>query len=305
MPPTIYNFRKGLEMTPYEILTGNKPNVSYFKVFGCKCYVLIKDARLSKFDTKAQEGIFVGYATDSHAYRVFNKSNGRVVETCDVTFDEDDISLKGRSASCEKGDTIPPKAIERMSVGFYRPQELPPLSTEEGPSSTQVEPSTPQGQASCIEEPNASQALPQDQRQQQQPQVHQQPPPSDQGHVTSTSPDLSGTTALDTTYPMNPESPGAHDDDDSLNNNNDGQGEDLNHDEDQEASQAPILEANTRRKDATTRNLRLKSHSLKNILDDLKSKLSTLRQLANFCEHHAFVSMVEPLKVDDALGDPD
>jgi transposase InsO family protein len=27
-------FCKGLEKTPYEILTGNKPNVSYFKVFG-------------------------------------------------------------------------------------------------------------------------------------------------------------------------------------------------------------------------------------------------------------------------------
>jgi transposase InsO family protein len=31
---------KFLKKTPYEILTGNKPNVSYFKVFGSKCYVL-------------------------------------------------------------------------------------------------------------------------------------------------------------------------------------------------------------------------------------------------------------------------
>jgi transposase InsO family protein len=31
---------KLLKKTPYEILTGNKPNVSYFKVFGSKCYVL-------------------------------------------------------------------------------------------------------------------------------------------------------------------------------------------------------------------------------------------------------------------------
>ncbi|KAK1632201.1 hypothetical protein QYE76_006516 [Lolium multiflorum] len=102
-------FRKGLEKTPYEILTGNKPNVSYFKVFGCKCYVLVKDTRLSKFDSRAQEGIFVGYATDSHAYRVFNKSNGRVVESCDVTFDEDDRSLEERSASLSGKDQVPPK----------------------------------------------------------------------------------------------------------------------------------------------------------------------------------------------------
>ena len=98
-------------------------------------------------------------ATDSHAYRVFNKSNGRVVESCDVTFDEDDRSLEERSASCEKGDAIPPDAIGRMGVGIRRPQELPSMSTGEGPSSTQVEPSTPQGQASSIDHTSASQPL--------------------------------------------------------------------------------------------------------------------------------------------------
>jgi hypothetical protein len=31
---------KLLKKTSYELLTGNKPNVSYFRVFGSKCYVL-------------------------------------------------------------------------------------------------------------------------------------------------------------------------------------------------------------------------------------------------------------------------
>ena len=53
-------FRKALKKTPYEILTGNKPNVSYFHVFGCKCFYLIKGVRLSKFQAKTLEGIFVG-----------------------------------------------------------------------------------------------------------------------------------------------------------------------------------------------------------------------------------------------------
>jgi hypothetical protein len=147
-----------------------------------------------------------------------------------VTFDEEDISLEERNASCEKGDPIPPEEIERMGVGFCRPQDLPPFSTGEGPSSTQVKPSTPQGQASFVEETNASQPLPQDQHQ-RRPQVCQQPPPSDQDQATSSSPDLSGTTSPDTIDLMNPKSPDAHDDDNYLNNNNEGQGEDLNHDE--------------------------------------------------------------------------
>jgi hypothetical protein len=79
----------------------------------------------------------------------------------------------------------------------------------------------------------------------------------------------------------------------------------MNRDEDQEASQVPIIEANTRLEDKTSKHLRLKSHSLQNILGDLQSKVSTRRQLENFCEHHAFVSMVEPSKVFEALEDPD
>ena len=35
-------FRKKLDKTAYELLTGNKLNVSYFRVFGCKCLYLRK-----------------------------------------------------------------------------------------------------------------------------------------------------------------------------------------------------------------------------------------------------------------------
>ena len=45
-------FRKGLNKTPYEILTGNKPNVSYFSVFGCKCFYLIKGFGFQSFKQK-------------------------------------------------------------------------------------------------------------------------------------------------------------------------------------------------------------------------------------------------------------
>jgi hypothetical protein len=38
-----------LKKTSYELLTGNKPNVSYFHVFGSKCYILVKKGRHSKF----------------------------------------------------------------------------------------------------------------------------------------------------------------------------------------------------------------------------------------------------------------
>jgi hypothetical protein len=66
--------RKGLNMTPYEILTRSKPNISYYRVFDYMCFFQRKGVRLGKFDPKAIEGIFVGYAAESNTFRVFNKS---------------------------------------------------------------------------------------------------------------------------------------------------------------------------------------------------------------------------------------
>jgi transposase InsO family protein len=59
-----------LEKTPYELLNGRKPNIAYFRVFGCKYYILKKGTRLSKFEKKCDEGFLLGYSTTSKAYRV-------------------------------------------------------------------------------------------------------------------------------------------------------------------------------------------------------------------------------------------
>jgi transposase InsO family protein len=46
---------KLLKKTPYELLTSNKPNVSYFRVFGSNCYVVQKRSKSSKFAPKVYE----------------------------------------------------------------------------------------------------------------------------------------------------------------------------------------------------------------------------------------------------------
>ena len=46
-------------------------------------------------------------------------------------------------------------------------------------------------------------------------------------------------------------------------------------------------------------------HHTDNILGSINKGVTTRKRLANFCEHHSFVSCIEPLKVDDALDDPD
>jgi hypothetical protein len=77
-----------LKKTAYELLTGNKSNVSYFHIFGRKCYILVKKGRHSKFSPKVVEGFLLGYDTNTKAYRVFNKSSGLVEVSSDIVFDE-------------------------------------------------------------------------------------------------------------------------------------------------------------------------------------------------------------------------
>ena len=51
--------------------------------------------------------------------------------------------------------------------------------------------------------------------------------------------------------------------------------------------------------------LSTKDHLMTNVLGSLRKGVSTRRQLANYCEHHVFVSCVEPHKVYEALEDLD
>jgi hypothetical protein len=72
----------------YELWKNRKPNIGYFKNFGCKCFVLNDRDNLGKFDAKSDEGIFLGYSSNSKAYRVFNKRIMVLDESMHVVFDE-------------------------------------------------------------------------------------------------------------------------------------------------------------------------------------------------------------------------
>jgi hypothetical protein len=76
-----------LKKTSYEVLTGKNPNISYFRVCGSKCFILIKTGRKSKYAPKVVEGFLLGYDSNTRAYRVFNKSTGLVEVSCDTVFD--------------------------------------------------------------------------------------------------------------------------------------------------------------------------------------------------------------------------
>ncbi|KAI3747047.1 hypothetical protein L6452_09490 [Arctium lappa] len=77
------------QKTPYELINNRTPTIKYFHVFGCKCFVFNDRESLNKFSAKADEGIFIGYSSTSAAYRVYIKKSKTVVESVNVTFDEE------------------------------------------------------------------------------------------------------------------------------------------------------------------------------------------------------------------------
>jgi hypothetical protein len=128
-----------LKKTSYELLTGNKPNVSHFHVFGSKCYILVKKGMNSKFAPKVVEGFLLGYDSNSKAYRVFNKSLGLVEVSSDVVFDETNGSPREEVDLDDiDEDEVLTVAMRTMAIGDVRPQE----PQEQDASSTLVHPPT-------------------------------------------------------------------------------------------------------------------------------------------------------------------
>jgi hypothetical protein len=128
-----------LKNTSYELLTGNKPNVSYFRVFESKCYILMKKGRNSKFAPKAVEGFLLGYDSNTKAYRVFNKLSGLVEVSSDVVFDETNGSPREQVDLDDiDEDDVPTATIRTMAIGDVRPQEQ--QEQDQPSSSTMVHP---------------------------------------------------------------------------------------------------------------------------------------------------------------------
>ncbi|GJY44565.1 ribonuclease H-like domain-containing protein [Tanacetum coccineum] len=81
--------------TPYELLHGRPPSISFMRPFGCPVTILNTLDPLGKFDGKANEGFFVGYSINSKAFRVFNTRTRKVEENLHITFLENKPNVAG------------------------------------------------------------------------------------------------------------------------------------------------------------------------------------------------------------------
>ena len=93
-------------------------------MFGCKCYILKKGARLGKFDKKCDEGFLVGYSTTSKAYRVWNNSSGQLEEVHDVEFDETNGSQDEEENLDDVRGSQLVDAMKSMDIGDIKPIQV-------------------------------------------------------------------------------------------------------------------------------------------------------------------------------------
>lgn len=75
-------------LSPFEKLWNVKPTVSYFRVFGCVCYVFVPDYLRNKMDKKAVKCIFTEYDSTRKGWRCCDPTTGKCYTSRNVVFDE-------------------------------------------------------------------------------------------------------------------------------------------------------------------------------------------------------------------------
>nr|GEV99909.1 integrase, catalytic region, zinc finger, CCHC-type, peptidase aspartic, catalytic [Tanacetum cinerariifolium] len=74
--------------TPYELINGRKPDISFLHVCEALCYSKNDREDIGTLGAKGDIRFFIGYSADSCAYRVYNRRTKKIIETMNVSFNE-------------------------------------------------------------------------------------------------------------------------------------------------------------------------------------------------------------------------
>jgi hypothetical protein len=88
--------------TPKEMFSGNKPELSHLKIFGCPVFVHILKEKRTKLDPSGKKGIFFGYCKVSKDFRIYISGYHHIDINRDVTFDEYATIKKSRRCQLEE-----------------------------------------------------------------------------------------------------------------------------------------------------------------------------------------------------------
>ncbi|GJV85415.1 putative ribonuclease H-like domain-containing protein [Tanacetum coccineum] len=294
--------------TPYEILHDKLPDLSFFHVFGALCYLTNDSENLGKLQSKADIGIFIGYAPTKKAFRIYNRRTRRIIETIHVDFDELTVMASEHSSS---GPALHETIPATISLGLV--PNPPPSTPLVPPSRTDWDtlfqplfdellnpPSSVDRPAPKVITPIAKVVAPK--------------PPASTGSPSSTivdqdapSPSNSQTTP-ETQSPVIPNDveENNHDLDVAHINNDPFFGIPIPENNSEASSSSDVIPTvvHTGAPNSKHINKWTKDHPLDNIIGELERPVSTRLQLheqALFCYYDSFLTSVKPKNYKDAL----
>jgi len=119
-------------ITPYELWSGKKPDISHLRIFGCDAFAL-NHQHDHKFASKATKCIFIGYSLDSKGYRLWDPQRRRLIISRDVKFNEA-IDYVTVSAVITTQTTAPPLIAENIESPPTTVNPEMPISESPKPS---------------------------------------------------------------------------------------------------------------------------------------------------------------------------
>ncbi|KAI3758325.1 hypothetical protein L6452_05885 [Arctium lappa] len=273
---------KRFQKTSYELIHNRKPNIKYFHVFGCRCYILKDREYLGKFDKKADEGKFIGYSLASKAFRVFNLRTRTIQESINITFD-DNKSSKQQESSSQIFESSRESELNKIFEDFFDDENISEVIFRERQGENSEEPQETGTTLSGPSEltPSVSPNADQQSKSEDDHEVSEATPePNDEQEYTSleqNSEPLNSTTEASPSEPLNSTTEASPDFRAS------------------ESQTAQIIAPITRW---------TKDHPIDQIIGSSSEGVKTRSATINECFYVNFLSIIEPKKVKEALEDP-
>lgn len=113
------------DVTSEEKFTGNKPDLSHLKVFGCIAYVHVLDELRTKLDPKAEKCVFIGYSLEQKGYMCYNLATHELRVSRDVVFDDEKSNWYAaeRAIGADVSESVVAQDVSQQSQTFSEPGE--------------------------------------------------------------------------------------------------------------------------------------------------------------------------------------
>ena len=87
---------QGRMTTPYELQTGEKPNVLYLRVCRCEAVSYVERDHRYKYDDRAERYIYIGIFQlhDNHTFKLLNLRSFQTLYRRNVKFDENSLPCR-------------------------------------------------------------------------------------------------------------------------------------------------------------------------------------------------------------------